>query len=284
MSDYQNRFHGAYAPIERAAITKYPGGRSIMFLHKWPWAMIQNRLGGKMVHSNLGIQEGSYITLYNFVKDLSDYQGSLMEKFQQGFKDVAPKGSIGNPDWKNMSQEERQKADDTAYETDPNFKGEDGNTDWKKVERDRDRRILELSNMKRNLFDVVYLMIATGAYLLFKSLGEGTHDDTTRWSNFLAKTFDRLRKQQLFAMPVIGLQEEYSLLKSPIASLRTMGEFAEAFSATFGLVVPPYSSNYYSTGVHKGELKAKVKWEAVTPGMNLVKWYEEQDNPNFWIK
>lgn len=293
MADYQNRFHGAYAPIERASLTKYPGGKSIMFLHKWPWAMLSNRLGGRMVHSNLGITEGSYITLYNFVKDVIKDKNGMMKAFQEGYRDMLPKGRVdikafGIEKWSKLSKEEKQeqqqKADDSAYEQDPNFKKTDGSTNWAKVERDRDTRRLELSNMKRNLFDVVYLMIATAAFLLFKSIAEERHDESRRWANFIAKSFDRLRRQQLFAMPVIGLEEEYTLLKSPIASLRIMGEFAEAFSATFGLVVPPYDANYYTNGIHKGELKAKVKWENVIPGANLVPWFQNQNNPNFFIK
>lgn len=285
MADYQNRFHGAYAPIERAAVTQYPGGKSSMFLHKWIPASILNMLTPRQVHSNLGVTEGQMITLYNFVKDLKDYQGNVMEKFQQGFRDMAPKGSIGNPEWDKLSPEEQDAADQKAYENDPKFRKADGSFDQKKADRDRDTRKLELANMKRNLVTLVYLMVATAVFLLFKSIAEDAEsDDTRRWSNFLAKTFDRLRRQQLFAVPVVGLEEQYSLLKSPIASLRTMGEFAEAFSATFGLVVPPYGANYYTTGVHKGELKATVAWERVTPGLNLIRWYKEQNNPSYWIK
>jgi broad specificity phosphatase PhoE len=284
MADYQNRFHGAYAALEAASITKYPGGASLMFLHKWVPAMIQNRLGGAMIHSNLGFTEGSYATLAKGINDILHDQGTLSERFQRGYNSMVPKGSIGNPDWKTMSQEEQQKADDKAYEDDPNFKKTDGTTDWKKVERDRDRRKVEFSNMKRNIFDIVYLMIATAGFLYLKSLAEDSKDDTKRWENFLAKTFDRLRKQQLFAMPVVGLEEEYTLLKSPIASLRTMGEFAQALGATFGLVVPPYEENYYSTGVHKGELKAKVKLMKVIPGANLYPWFTELNSPQFYVK
>ena len=282
MADYQNRFHGAYAPVEAAAVTRLPGGRSIMFLHKWPWAQLWSRLGPRWTHSNLGVNEGSYITLYNFLKDLKDFEGSIWKKFEQGFREMMPKGYT--KDWSKLKPEERVEANNKAYEQDTSFKGKDGQTDWSKVERDKDTRKLELSNMRRNLFDLVYLMVATAGYIFLKSLAQDSDDgNSKRWANFLAKTFDRLRRQQLFAMPVIGLEEEYTLLKSPIASLHTMGEFAEAFAATFSLPIPPYEGNYYTTGVHKGELKAKIKWEQITPGMNLVKWYQEQQNPNYWI-
>ena len=63
-----------------------------------------------------------------------------------------------------------------------------------------------------------------------------------------------------------------------------MGEFADVFTATLSIPIPPYNNNYYTTGVHKGELKAKVKAEAIVPGLNLVKWFQEQNSPNQWIR
>lgn len=284
MADYQNRFHGAYASLEAAAITKYPFGASIMFLKKWMPAVIQNHWGAPMVHSNLGFVEGSYVTLAKGISDILHDQGTMAERFERGYNNMIPRGAVGNPDWTKMSAEERQKADDKAYEEDPNFKKSDGTTDWKKVERDRDRRKMEFSNMKRSLYEVTLMIVATAAFMWLKSLAQDDEGNAKRWENFLAKTFDKLRKQQLFAMPVVGLEEEYTLLKSPIASLRTMGDFAQAIGATFGLVVPPYEENYYSTGVHKGELKAKVKMMKVLPGANLYPWYTNLNSPQFFVK
>lgn len=285
MADYQNRFHGAYAPLERAAITQYPGGKSIMYLHKWIPASIWSMWSPRAVHSNLGVTEGQVVTLFTLIKDLREYEGNIMKKFQTGYRTMIPKGAVGNPNWDKLSPEEKEQADRKAYEDDPNFRKADGSFDEKKAQRDRDTRRLELSNMKRNLVTVMYLIIATAGYMLLKSLAQDAESDNTRrWANFLAKSFDRLRKQQLFAIPVLGLEEEYSLLKSPIASLRTMGEFADALSATFSIPVPPYGANYYTTGVHKGELKAKVKWQAILPGANVIKWYKEQNNPSYWLR
>ena len=125
--------------------------------------------------------------------------------------------------------------------------------------------------------------MAYGAYFLFKSLGENSHDtETKRWAYFLAKSFDRLRQQQVFALPVFGIEQEYNILKSPLASLHTLQEFAEAFTASAQLAVDPFGPNYYTTGVHKGELKAKVKAEAVIPGLNEFKSIQELNNPNRW--
>lgn len=286
MADYQNRFHGAYVrKIEPAVITKYPGGKSLMFLKMWMPASIWNTLGPRWVHSNLGIQEGTLITAMATVKSIYEFKGSIQEKFEHGWREMVPKGSIGDPDWAKKSKAEQDATNDKAYAEDPEFQKEDGTPDEKKIERDRDTRNMTRQNMYRNVVTLVYMMVAYGAYQLLKSLAENTDDNNTRrWSNFLAKTFDRLRKQQMFAMPVVGLEEQYMLLKSPIASLRTMGEFAEAFSATMGIVVPPYAENYYTTGVHKGELKAKVKTMKLIPGLNLVEWYKEQTNPNMWIR
>jgi hypothetical protein len=298
MADYQIRFHGAYTKLEAPAITQYPGGRSIVFLHKYVWSALTGALAPRMVHSNLGIQEGKYITLYNFIKDLKDFEGSIWKKMETGFRELLPLGATDNPDtWGKMSQEERQKADDEAYKKREQFhkKDKNGNTmkdgngepimDEEKIQRDRDTRRMEYNNMTRNLVDVVYLIVLYSSYLMLKSLAEDSDPGAAKkWANFLAKTFDRLRKQTMFAMPVIGLEEQYTLLKSPIASLRTMGEFAELFSSTMGLVIPPYENNYYSNGIHKGELKAKVKFEKIVPGLNLVPWFKEQNNPNFWVK
>ncbi len=282
MSEYQNRYHGAYTELGRATITQYPFGNSLMFLKKWIPATLQSTFGSRYTHSNLGVQEGRYITSINAVNDFLKTKGSIQEKYEQGLQNVAPKGSIGNPDWDKMTPEEQQAADDKAYESDPNFKGADGQTDWKKVERDRDTRKMELLNLKRTIFDMVYVMIAY-AFQTFKYLAQQTDDtEGKRWSNFLAKSFDRLRKQSMFAMPVVGLQQQYSLLKSPIASLSIMGDFADAFAASAGLVVPPYGDNYYTTGVHKGELKAWVKTEQILPGLNVIKEYKELSNPTYW--
>lgn len=281
--DFQNRFEGFYNQMEAATLTQHPGGRSIMFLKKHIPSLVQRIGSTPWVHSNLGYSEGSWYTLWALSRDMREFEGSYREKMQSGMREVIPKGAVGNKGYWKMNEEDRKKADDKAYSEDKEFQNADGTVNEEKVERDRQKRKVRLNNLKRDLTQVVSICVFFGAYMLFKALAEDDETEARRWNNYLARTFDKLRKQQMFAIPVIGFEEQYQLLKSPLASLRVVGDLADTIGDTIGLAIPGIESRY-TTGVHAGELKAWTKAKKMVPVLNLEPYLDELNSANYWVR
>lgn len=281
--DFQNRYEGFYNKMEAFTITQYPGGRSLAFLKKHLPSIVQRIGAAPWVHSNLGYSEGSWYTLWALTRDMKHFEGSFRKKIQMGMREVIPKGAVGNKNYWKMNEEERKKADDNAYSEDKEFHNADGTINEEKVERDRQKRRVRLNNLKRDLAQVVSVCVFTGAYLLFKALAEDDETEARRWNNYLARTFDKLRKQQMFSIPLAGFEEQYQLLKSPIASLRVVGDFADTMGDAIGLAIPGVESRY-TTGVHAGEYKAWVKTKKMIPVLNLDPYLDELNSANYYIR
>lgn len=282
--DFQNRFEGVYNILERASVTQYMGGISGMFLHKHFPAIVQRMLAAPWIHSNLGYSEGAYYMAGRLIKEVKEFEGSFREKAQMGYREAIPKGAVGNKGYWKMNEEERKKADDKAYADDKEFRDKDGNIDEEKIERDRQKRRETLGNMKRILVHMTSICAFTGAYMWFKAMAEDDDPEERRWNNYLARTFDKLRKQQMFVIPVLGSEEQYQLIKSPFASLRVIGDLADTMGDALGLAIPGVESRY-TTGTHAGELKAWVKAKKQIPFVNLPVWWEElKDTPNYMRK
>ena len=92
-----------------------------------------------------------------------------------------------------------------------------------------------------------------------------------------------------------GLTQQYQMIKSPIASTRTMGELGEAISLT--LTTPMAylyygdkefyaNSNYvYQNKPRKGELKVYKNWKDAVPILyTMQKWDAYLKLEDFFIK
>ncbi len=279
--DFQSKFEGFYHNLEKAAVTQYPFGRSAMFLKKHLPSFFIRLFSAPWVHHNLGYTEGQWTTLGSLVKDAYSYEGSIQAKMKMGMREVIPKGAIGNKDYYKLDEEGKKKADKKAYSEDKEFVNPDGSLNKEKVERDRQKRTAKLYNLKRDLAQVVSILVFWAAYQLFKALAQDDETEARRWNNYLARTFDKLRQQQMFGLPIVGLEEQYQLLKSPFASLRMIGDFGDTLNDTIGLAIPGVNSRY-TTGVHKGEIKAWTKARKLIPVANLEPWWDELNSADYY--
>ena len=96
-------------------------------------------------------------------------------------------------------------------------------------------------------------------------------------------------------IPLVGAEQQYQILKSPIASTRTLGEISQALWST---VTTPIAyaiksedefyadSDYvYQRGTRAGQLKLSKEWADVVPIVYSIKKYNDFLNlTNFYIK
>ena len=82
------------------------------------------------------------------------------------------------------------------------------------------------------------------------------------------------------------------MVKSPIASTRTMGEMGQALAQTITTPIALLtgsdesdSSVYYQRGSRKGQLKLKKEWMDAIPVLYAIKKYQNLiEQQNFYIK
>ena len=111
--------------------------------------------------------------------------------------------------------------------------------------------------------------------LLFASMFADDDDSSeleTRAENLLMYQVDRTWKELITFVPLIGMQQQYQMVKSPIASTRTMGELGQAIALTITTPIAMLagadesdSSIYYQRGSRAGELKLKKEWMDAIP-------------------
>jgi hypothetical protein len=127
----------------------------------------------------------------------------------------------------------------------------------------------------------------------------GDDDDeelTTRLKNLVRLQGDRTYKEMVLFTPLPeGLKQQYALMKSPIATTRTLGELGEALSLSYMTPLAYlYQSNeefyankeyVYQNKPNKGELKVYKNWADVVPILySMQKWDNMIKAQDFYIK
>jgi len=147
---------------------------------------------------------------------------------------------------------------------------------------------VQIKNMYKNLAELAFFAASFAMYGVFRALAEGADDDDKtlkRWLNFMAYQQSRQMVEISTMIPVVGLEEQYQIAKSPIAILTTLKDFGEAAKSTMLLPFPPYDKNYYERGTHEGDLKAWKEWKDVIPALNVLNKWESYDQvKSFYIK
>ena len=147
---------------------------------------------------------------------------------------------------------------------------------------------IQVKNMYKNVAELAFFAASFAMYGIFRALAEGADDDDKtmkRWLNFLAYQQSRQMVEISTMIPIVGLEEQYQIAKSPIAILTTLKDFGEAVKTTMLVPFPPYDKNYYERGVHKGDLKAWKEWKDVIPALNVMNKWEAYDQvKSFYIK
>ena len=91
------------------------------------------------------------------------------------------------------------------------------------------------------------------------------------------------------------MEQQYQMVKSPIASTRTLGEIGEALKSTIYTPIAYLwqdddefwkdSSYVYQRGKRAGTLKLKKEWQDAIPILYAVKkWDNYLEMSNFFIK
>ena len=146
----------------------------------------------------------------------------------------------------------------------------------------------QIKNMYKNLAEVAFFAASFAMYGLIRAIAEGVDDDDEtlkRWLNFLSYQQTRQMVELSTMIPIVGIEEQYQLAKSPIAVLGTLKDFGQALKATMSLPFPPYDENYYQRGTRKGDLKAWKEWKDVLPAFNILNKWEAYDQvKTFYIK
>ena len=259
--EVNKQVHGNYADEDRMAIQANVVGKLFAQFHKWVIPAWNARFRLEYYDENLGWMEGRYLSFFRMV----GYMSSMA--VQGNFKD--------------MNAEGFQK----QYEffTD----GIDMQADQKALNR--------VQNTYKTLGEASIIFLTYMMSLLFQSMFSGDDDDSeleARAENLLMYQTDRLWKELITFVPLIGLQQQYQMVKSPIASTRTMGELGQALAKTIetplalmGGAEQTNSGIYYQRGSRKGQLKLTKEWMDAIPVLYAIKKYQNlAEEQTFYIK
>lgn len=157
---------------------------------------------------------------------------------------------------------------------------------WEKLNNGwHDLSTNEKANIRKVLFDITTFAVGFAAVQAVKSIASSVSDDDKnlkRWVNFMQKTTERVLDSQLMYIPGVGAEQEWQLIKSPIAPLGTMADFASALSETLKLPFPPYEDHYYTNGIHAGELKSLDKLKKALPGTSVLRQWDDMTSGHYF--
>lgn len=145
------------------------------------------------------------------------------------------------------------------------------------------------ANLRKNTAELGFFMGSYAMMGVFKALAAGVPDDDPnlkRFLNFLTYQQSRQINEIRTLIPIAGIDEQYQLAKSPLASLKTVVDFGQAVWATMSI---PYDYTTdqlrYERGVNKGELRWTKEWKDVIPGLKQMnRWDSFETVQNFYIK
>jgi hypothetical protein len=147
---------------------------------------------------------------------------------------------------------------------------------------------VQKKNMYKNLAEAVFLATSFAMYGVFKALASGVDDDDEKLKkllNFLKYQQTRQINEILTMVPVLGLKEQWQMLKSPIPALTTLKDFGELSTTLFSIPFQSSEKNYYQKGIYKGELKFYKEARDVIPGLAMWnRWESFSQVSSFYIR
>lgn len=245
--EVNKQIHGNYAWEDRMVLQQHALGELGAQFHKWVVPLAKARFQARYDNVVLGTIEGRYRTFYNVMKHVY--------KTEQGFlaKTTGMLGAFipGSKTYQNMDE-------------------------------------IQVKNMYKNLAELGFFMASVIAAQLFRLLASGLDDDdeqVKRLVNFLIYQQTRQQNEIKTFIPILGISEQFQMLKSPIASAGTLKDYGEFLAATFTLPFPPYNKNYYERGPYDGQLKAWKQLKDIVPAFNMLnRWESFESVSNFYIK
>lgn len=260
--EVNKQIHGNYAREDRMVMQSSTIGKLAAQFHKWVAPAIRARYQRIYFDENLGWMEGRYRSFWSFLSYV--------------FKEV-------------MAGEGRMNFKD-GYLEQNGFTGEGGNRDQYATNR--------LFGFYRTMGEIGIMLGVLATSIIFSSILAGDSDDdetVKRLKNIVKYQADRTLFELVMFVPILGSKEQMSMVKSPIASTRTMGEIGEALSLT--VFTPIYATlqsetafnknaDYvYQQGNRKGELKLWKNYMDALPVLyTFQKWNNYLKMQDFFIK
>jgi len=278
--EVNKQIHGNYAKEDRMVIESYAWGRLLAQFHKWVAPAMRARFQREYYDENLGWMEGRYLSLVKGLK----FAGERLVKVDTDFKNWNKK-----------------------------FLQDYGYTEGENLQMDQ-RATNKLFNIYRTLGEasMIFGLLAIRSMLegfmsmdddeddpmVYDSLEATPESETAiRLRNLLAYQVDRTYKELVLFIPLLpaGLEQQYQMVKSPIASTRTLGELGKAISLSIWTPIAYWAqseedfmnnSEYvYQRGKRAGELKVSKEWKDAVPVLYAIKkWENYIDKSDFFIK
>tara|TARA_R110001592_G_scaffold5912_6_gene32173 strand:+ start:24130 stop:29892 length:5763 start_codon:yes stop_codon:yes gene_type:complete len=261
--EVNKQIHGNYSSEDRMVLQSSTVGKLASQFHKWVAPAARARFQREYFDENLGWMEGRYLGWWKFVAYSSSQvaKGNFkFNKFSDGF--LEDQGFI-----EGGSRQDNQRAKDKLF------------------------------GFYRTMGEIgIIMMTMVVKELLAAGFGDTDDDDeiTRKFKNIALYQADRTFQELILFTP-FGGDQIYQMVKSPIASTRTMGELTQALYST---IETPYqyftssnsefwanSSVVYQRGSRSGSLKWAKEWQDAIPILySIKKWESYNDMKNFFIK
>jgi hypothetical protein len=264
--EVNKQIHGNYAAEDRMVLQSHTLGNLATQFHKWIAPAIRARFRREYFDQNLGWMEGRYRAWWKFL-------GHVKREMVRGNISVNPT---------NYHESFKE-----AY----GFTGEGGNLDQKA--EDKIRGFYRTTGELGIMMSVIVLNSLLAGVL---SNDDDDEELTKRLKNLMRLQGDRTYKEMVLFTPTpTGLQQQYQLIKTPIATARTVGEFGDALNLSITTPLAyMYKSNeefyadkdyVYQNKPNKGQLKVYKNWSDVLPILySIQKWDNMIKAQDFYIK
>jgi hypothetical protein len=255
--EVNKQIHGNYAHEDRMVIQAHALGQLGAQFHKWVIPAIKARYRTEYFDENVGWLEGRYRSFMSFMV--------------YAFKNLHQINKWG--------------------------------TNFKEQYEDSEKAEMKMKNVYRTLGEIGMMLSTTILLTLMKGLFEDDDDDSVlqkRLENVLLYQADRAYKEMVQFIPIPGtggLEQIYQMMKSPIASTRTLGELGEAMSSTVALtwhsnLFTKFDDDFYENSKvvyqnkpKKGKFKASKQWaDAVPIWYSFQRWNSFDREHDFHIK
>ena len=279
--EVNKQIHGNYAYEDRMVMQSSTLGKLGAQFHKWVAPAVRARFGTEYFDENLNWMEGRYLSWWKYIWHVSKSAASL---------------DIGIKKWE-PSFLERYGDDDYGYTNLEEISSDDPRT-LERIIQDNQRSENLIQNAYRSMGELMIVASMAALSGILSSLFAMDDDDddiTKRFKNIIRYQLDRTYKELILFWPGVGMEQQYQMVKSPIASTRTLGEIGEALKSTIYTPIAYLwqdddefwkdSSYVYQRGKRAGTLKLKKEWQDAIPILYAVKkWDNYLEMSNFFIK
>ncbi len=263
--EVNKQIHGNYAYEDRVVMQSSTVGKLVFQFHKWVAPAMRARFKTEYFDENLGWMEGRYKSFWKMMGYASGQIAKGNFKFNQyaaGF------------------------LEDNGYLKDGDY-------------QDNQRALNKLQGFYRTLGEIGFMFLTFAIAELMRNAWAGDDDEDNpllkKFKNIAMYQADRTYKELILFVPLVGTTQQYQMLKSPIASTRTMGELGEALTSS---IITPWhaitqnknefwadSDVVYQRGSRAGTLKLWKQWQDAVPLLyTYKKWQSYNDMRNFFIK